>query len=270
MITLTDLTERIDRSLETLSQDLARGRSETLVAYLKAMARFHRYSVSNVLLIYSQRPDARQVAGFHTWKKLGRHVKRGEKSIAIVAPVARHLKTSEPGEGDAEGRVIVSGFKAAHVFDIAQTAGEPVPEAPTVRGDPGPFVERLKEHTRSLGIELRTEHLPRDISGASCGGAIVLSPDLSPAEEFSTLVHELAHEMLHLKERRGQTTRTVRETEAEAVAFVVSTAVGLEVGTASSDYIQSYRGTPDTLAESLGLIQRAAASILAGIAPHAV
>jgi hypothetical protein len=262
---LTDLTERIDGSLETLSGDLARGKSESLVAYLKAMARFHRYSFSNILLIYFQRPEARQVAGFHTWRKFGRFVRRGEKGIAIIAPVARRAKATEREEEESQGRTIVSGFRAAHVFDIAQTDGKPLPEASTVRGDPGQSIERLRQHTRSLGIELRTEHLPLGVSGASCGGAIVLSPDLSPAEEFSTLVHELAHEILHKKER-GKTTRTVRETEAEAVAFVVSSAVGLDVGTSSSDYIQLYRGTPDTLAESLALIQGAAAAILAGIA----
>jgi hypothetical protein len=57
---------------------------------------------------------------------------------------------------------------------------------------------------------------------------------MQPAEEFSTLVHEIAHEMLHRGDRRTLTTKQVRETEAEAVAFVVCQSVGLQNGTASS------------------------------------
>ncbi len=159
------------------------------------------------------------------------------------------------------------GFKAAHVFDVSQTEGEPLPERPIAHGDPGQFTERLKAHIHSLGIELLSEPLPMGVYGASCGNTIFLSPYLPPAEEFSVLAHELAHQLMHGKDRRKDTSRTVRETEAEAVAFVVGTAVGLDVGTASSDYIQLYRGGPDTLAESLGLIQGVAATILTGILP---
>ena len=43
--------------------------------------------------------------------------------------------------------------------------------------------------------------------------------------------------MLHRGDRRTLTTKQVRETEAEAVAFVVCQAVGLETGTASADYV---------------------------------
>jgi len=58
----------------------------------------------------------------------------------------------------------------------------------------------------------------------------------SPAEEFATLAHELAHEMMHRDERRNSTSKRSRETEAEAVAFVVCHATGLETGSASRDY----------------------------------
>ena len=88
--------------------------------------------------------------------------------------------------------------------------------------------------------------------GMSYGGRIAILPGQSKAEEFSTLVHETAHEMLHKAERRTATTKTVRETEAEAVAFVVGKAVGLVNGTASADYIHLYHGNASLLAESLG------------------
>jgi hypothetical protein len=92
-----------------------------------------------------------------------------------------------------------------------------------------------------------------------------LLPGQSKAEEFTTLVHETAHELLHKAERRTMTTPTVRETEAEAVAFIVGQSVGLEMGTASSDYIQMYAGNAALLAESLEVIQRTSAVILAAI-----
>jgi hypothetical protein len=99
----------------------------------------------------------------------------------------------------------------------------------------------------------------------SYGGRIAILPGQSKAEEFSTLVHETAHEMLHKAERRTATTKTVRE--AEAVAFVVGNAVGLVTGNASADYIHLYHGNASLLAESLEVIQQTASVILAALEP---
>ncbi len=91
---------------------------------------------------------------------------------------------------------------------------------------------------------------------------------MQPAEEFCTLVHEIAHEMLHRGDRRTLTTKQVRETEAEAVAFVVCQSVGLQNGTSSQDYIQLWHGDASLLRESLEAVQQTAAVILGGIAPE--
>jgi hypothetical protein len=91
---------------------------------------------------------------------------------------------------------------------------------------------------------------------------------MTAAEEFSTLVHELAHEMIHKTERRSLISKTVKETEAESVAFVVTKAIGLETGTASADYIQLYRGDAKLLQESLEVVQRTAEVILGAITPE--
>ena len=123
------------------------------------------------------------------------------------------------------------------------------------------------EFVNAQGIELEFNERIAPAMGVSYGGKIVLLSGQSKAEEFSTLVHELAHEMLHKADRRKTTTRVVRETEAEAIAFVVSKAVGLETGTASSDYIQLYHGNASLLAESLEVIQKASAVILAALKP---
>jgi len=91
---------------------------------------------------------------------------------------------------------------------------------------------------------------------------------MNPAEEFSTLVHEIGREMLHRGDRRTLTTKQVRETEAEAVAFVVCQTVGLQTGTASADYIQLWHGDANLLRESLEAVQRTAAIIFGAIGPE--
>ena len=91
---------------------------------------------------------------------------------------------------------------------------------------------------------------------------------MKPAEEFSVLAHELAHEILHRGEPARALSRTVRETEAEAVAFVVCQAVGLDTNTAASDYIQLWDGNKDTLQASLDRIQRTAAEIIDDFLPE--
>lgn len=55
-------------------------------AALRVAARLHSYSPNNRLLIMVQRLDATRVAGFGTWKSLGRTVRKGEKGISILAP----------------------------------------------------------------------------------------------------------------------------------------------------------------------------------------
>ena len=151
------------------------------------------------MLIASQKATATHVAGFHTWHKLGRFVKKGEKGILILAPIVRAKSQSvEQTETDESSTAV--GFRAA-----------------------------------------------------------------APAEEFATLAHEVAHELMHRDERRTSTSKRSRETEAEAVAFVVCQAIGLETGSAAQDYIQLYEGDAKLLSESLQHIQQTATRILNAI-----
>jgi len=251
-----------DDALNRLVELLEQGHSETLTAYLATLARFHRYSFGNALLIHFQRPDATRVGGFHTWRKLGRCVKRGEKGIAILAPcVYRRTEGNEPD--DAPERA-VRGFRVVHVFDVSQTEGDPLPAFAAVRGDPGSYLPRLKELVAAQGIVLEyTDHL-NGADGASSGGRIVLRHGLDLAEEFGVLVHELAHELLHHTPNMDKPRRTV-ELEAEAIAFVVCHAIRLDTNTASSDYIQLYRGNREALEASLATIQRTASGILSDL-----
>jgi len=261
-----EIKKLTDAALTNLILALEQGKSQSLQNYLSAMARFHTYSWGNVLLIASQRPDATRVAGFHTWLKLNQHVRKGEKDIVIIAPMVIRKKESEVTEDD---QTRIFGFRSAYVFDVSQTEGEPLGEFAQVQGDPGQYTGRLKAFAACRGIAIEFSAEIGSASGISLGGKIILKPDLSPAEEFSVLVHELAHERLHHGERRRETNKCVRETEAEAVAFVITQAIGLDTNTAAVDYIQLYRGDKAALVESLDFIQSAAAEILAFLSPGA-
>jgi len=257
----------IDGALNDLAAALEQGKSQTLVAYLAAMAKFHRYSFGNVLLIAAQRPDARRVAGYRTWQQLGRQVKHGEKGILIFAPMFLKNRADESSPetstGDESDKLL--RFRVVHVFDESQTEGEPLAEHATVNGDPAGFADKLKKFAAESGIVVEYSPDLGSAHGYSHGGRIVLRDKLLPAEAFSTLAHELAHEFLHHGEDAVRGSKTVRETEAEAVAFVVSHAIGLDTNTASSDYIQLYAGDKDTLSQSLDRIQKTASRILAAI-----
>jgi antirestriction protein ArdC len=257
------------RKLTTQATDqliaaLQEGHSETLNHYLAAMTRFHRYSLANIMLIVSQRRDATRVAGFRTWNKLGRFVRKGEKGIFVLAPIMRR-KTEGPDNLELKESTTPAGFRPVYVFDISQTDGQELPVICSVSGDPQHYREELARFVRQLGIVLEYSEDIAPALGTSSGGKISLLPGQSPAEEFVTLAHELAHELMHRAERRSTTSKRVRETEAEAVAFVVSQAIGLEAASAAKDYIELYSGDVQLLTESLESIQRIANSILDGI-----
>jgi hypothetical protein len=258
--------EVASKALENLAESLRQGQSEVLRSYLSAMGKFHRYSASSVLLIIAQRPDATRVAGYQTWKKLHRQVTRGAKGIVIFAPLVRCAVERNACELEAEQQTLLS-FRAAVVFDVADTEGQPLPEFAKFEGNPGEYLERLKALATQSGsaLEYSTSILPAQ--GQCSAGKITLLPDLAPAEEFHVLAHELAHARLHFTARRVETTKSIRETEAESVAFVVSQAIGLETNSASCDYVKLYNGDTETLAQSLGHIQQVSADILSSIAP---
>jgi antirestriction protein ArdC len=106
-----------ETALNRLMAALAEGQSAALKQYLTVMSRFRKYSWSNVLLIYSQFPQATHVGGYHFWLKLGRHVRKGEKGIAILAPMVGRKRSSDDEQLAEDDRTRVFGFKACHVWD---------------------------------------------------------------------------------------------------------------------------------------------------------
>ena len=199
------------------------------------------------------------------------------RSILILAPMVgyRRLKQEETAanidtDAKEERKQQLVGFRAVYVFDVTQTEGKDLPTLTEIQGDVSGYRERLFGFVEAQGIEL-VFHKP----DCTCKGSFswwerCTGTGMQPAEEFSTLVHEIGHEMLHRGDRRTLTTKQVRETEAEAVSFVVCQAVGLQTGTSSQDYIQLWHGDADLLRESLEAVQHTAAVILEGITPEPV
>jgi len=264
------IAEAVATASEQLVAALKAGQTEVLKRYLEAMGRFRKYSFTNCMLIFCQKPDATRVAGFHTWKSLGRHVKKGERGVMIMAPMVRTKRAKSEGKVvriDAESETYVT-FRPVYVFDQSQTEGDPLPDLHSTRveGDATVYLERLTKHVTDSGVTLEFGTPASGDDGLSYGGKIMLKEGMTGAETFSVLVHELSHELLHKGDRRKNTTKTVRETEAEAVAHVVCSSLGFATNGAAEIYIGLYEGDADLLMASLNLVQKTATDILVAIA----
>ena len=263
-----DAVELADKCLRELAASLEQGQTEVLENYLSALARFHHYSFGNMMMIMAQFPDASKVAGFHTWRKLGRSVKQGESGIAILAPMIGRKKD----ESESNNRTDVSesksksvfGFRAVHVFDISQTEGEELPKLSEISGSPGLNLACLVSVYDTLNIKLETRPMPEGIRGASLGGHVVVKEGMDQSMRFRIFAHELSHEILHSHMVRDDVTKnhSLIETEAEAVAFVVCKAYGVDTQALSSEYIRLHRGDSKLLMASLDRIQQTATKII--------
>lgn len=239
--------------------------SEQWRRHLDVQGRFHRYSFGNVVLIAAQCPDASRVAGFRAWKKLGRSVRKGEKAIWILAPmVAREAEDSDGESGEHRGTV--RAFRYVAVFDISQTDGEELPGVcRRLLGDePAQCFGRLTEVAGSVGYAVDVTELPDGVNGdcAFTRRRIRVEGRNSPAQRVKTLVHELAHALLH----EGLGDRALAELEAESTSYVVCRVLGLDSGAYSFGYVASWAGGGDQavagIRASCGRIQQAAAVIL--------
>jgi antirestriction protein ArdC len=252
-------TRQARERLEAAVQELAS--SEGWTRYLETRAKFHRYSFGNVALIASQRPNATMVAGYRKWQEMGRQVRRGERGIAIFAPMVRKVETDG---GDEETKV---QFRIVHVFDVAQTDGEPVAQLPIRRveddsAEAEHVTRTLLEVARSQGLEVRTAELGGPL-GSYDGHVITLSAELrASGATAKTLAHELGH---HFDGAAGRIdAHSDKEIVAESVAYVVCRAAGLETAGYSAAYVLSWADSdPARLRALAERIHRVAAPILA-------
>jgi Zn-dependent peptidase ImmA (M78 family) len=220
------------------------------------------------MLILMQKPEASFVAGYRQWqKKFNRHVKKGEKGIAILAPFTykkEDKKTnlnSNADDGETE-EVKRTYFNTVYVFDISQTEGEPVPELDMeIENSNKELISLLLDYAASQEIEVDFKTLSGSTEGYSRGGEIVINDNANETEQASILVHELAHEHLHFNSESNSLnlSKEIIEMEAEAVAFVVMDYFNIE--SKSDKYLALYKESYD-LMESFKRINDVSSRIL--------
>jgi len=236
--------------------------SEGWQRFATARALLRGYSLTNTLLILSQRPEATTVASYRRWIALGRQVRRGEQALRIWAPSVRR----ERDEATDEETAAVRRFVLVPVFDISQTEGPPLPEPPPiapltgeshahllrhVEEDAGRAGYRVERHNvtpgRSQGYVDHQRHL------------IVLASTLAPNGQVAVLVHELAH--VH-GARYDQLGRAGAEVVAETAAHIALAGVGLDTGRQSVPYVAGWAdAAPQKLASYAEATHRIAAAL---------
>jgi antirestriction protein ArdC len=280
---MKEILAKLDEGVKSLFE------SDKYAEYLSVMSRFHNYSTRNTLLIYTQNPDARRVAGYSSWKNnFNRQVKKGEHGIKILAPIAvKAVQESEKLDPvtkqpilDEHGNAMTetvertfARFKAVSVFDIGQTEGDPLPElAETLTGDVERY-ELFMDALRAVSpLPIVFEQMPPDTDGVChFGDRIAIREGMSEIQTVSAVIHEMAHAKLHDRDSLdadGKTKpRRVEETEAESVSYVVCQKFKIDTGANSFGYLGSWAKTEETkeLQASLDTIRKAAAELIDGI-----
>jgi hypothetical protein len=255
-----DLLGSLERGFQRIQE------SEEFRRYLDTVSRFHSYSVANTMLIWMQRPDATLVAGFRTWLSLGRHVQKGEKGIRIFAPIQypRTKQTSgEPTDNSEDHETRPIRFRSISVFDISQTKGEDLAQAPVslLSGDDLGLWKRLANiaHGENLTIDRKPG---RGGPGQANGWydrarrEVWVDPSLEPRMAAKTLCHEIGHHYAEHIDRRAE-----HETIAESVAYIVLGHFAIDAGDYSFGYLASWTDVA-TFKAKLGDIQAIAGRII--------
>ena len=283
-----EITDKLEEGLKELFE------SEKYKTYLSTMSKFHNYSFNNTLLIAMQKPEATLVAGYKAWQKnFERHVNKGEKAIRILAPAPYKIKEErdklDPVTGemmfDENGmpqkeqvEVTIPAFRAVSVFDVSQTDGKPIPELEaqellsTVEGYED-FVQALMN---VAPVPIGFEDIPGDSKGYfhTEEKRIAVQENMSESQTLKTMVHEVAHSMLHNKEinrddlmEAPAKDRNTKEVEAESVAYTVCQHFGIDTSDYSFGYIAGWSSGKDMkeLKSSLGTIRKTASELITGI-----
>jgi hypothetical protein len=282
----------IETWLDELIEQVGEARSsETFREWLDVQSRFHDYSYRNTLLIKLQCPGATRVAGYRTWQaEFDRQVEEGAEAIWIWAPiVTRRCPECERSRRDHEGADCeydatppeewpegVVGFKPVPVFDVSQTAGEPLPELETAAtGDGDALLDQLLEQAGTLGAGVRVVPASDWTHGDANGVCSwPQGPDADPVIELreradaaataGTMLHELAHARLHAGGAEADE-RSKREIEAEAVAYIVGRYFGLDTAN-SAFYLAAWADDGrDAIAERMNRISSTAEALIEAI-----
>jgi len=267
--------EEGERKIDTVLRQLQSGvesiqDSSQFRIFLTTMAKFHNYSMGNQILIAIQKPEATKVAGFNTWKDLGRFVRRGEKAISILAPVMPPKPKKEKAEeAEAEEEELTAPqpvyFKVVSVFDISQTEGKPLPEfdVPVLTGAANDkLFAKAITLARNQGLDVTYEPMPQmdpAVMGFYSGKTIWIKPGESDAQQLKTLLHEMAH---YYSEGVFRIPRQTAETIAESAAFAVGAHFGFDSGVRSFPYVALWAQDKKVLNANLANIRKVASTML--------
>ncbi len=254
--------------------------SDQFRLFLTTMSKFHDYSIGNQILIMFQRPDATRVAGFTTWRNLGRWVKKGEKGIAILAPVmpprpvcpacgGKVAKNARycPNCGEALEEMVDSPrfFRVVYVFDVSQTEGKPLPEfaVPVLTGEANEdLFTWLRYHLKQKEIPLDFSPKPDlnpGVKGYYSREGIWIRPEEPAAQQLKTLLHEVAH---YYSEDVFRLPRADAETIAESTAYVVGAHFGFDTGVRSFPYVALWAQDKKVLENNLGAIRKVSTTMI--------
>lgn len=244
--------------------------STEYLKFLKVMAKFHRYSANNCLLIKMQNPNATQVAGFHAWRKnFERTVKKGETGISILAPalykttITREEVDKETGEiVEKKTEVSKQYFKTVNVFDVSQTDGKELPKLVNELNfdvkNSKLFIDAIAKIASEKNIEFKLENIQGETKGyfSALKNIIAVKKGMSDAQTIKTAIHELAHAELH-SDNSSDTARNKKEIEAESIAFIVAEHFGIDTSNYSFPYIATWSKDKEItdLKESLNIIR---------------
>ena len=231
--------------------------------FLKFQKNFRNYSFNNLILIFSQFPDATKVAGKSKWLKLKRELIEDAQKIWIIAPIPRQydkkVKTIVDGEEIEKVETVqYNNYRYVYVYDISQTEGEPLPlQRETLDNDNmGYFYEKLKSFSKLPVIE-------KKLSGGTDGyynpseKNIAIKDTLSLNDKASVLLHELAHAMYD--DFDYEKDRNLSEVFVESIAYIVANHFGLDTSRCSFNYIIKWaKGEPKTVIELGNKIQKCA------------
>ena len=242
---------------------------------LDTMSKFYKYSANNCFLILAQMPDATHVAGYRAWAdKFGRQVKKGEKAIRIIAPCPHKKQTervNEDGEVEAKEIQWVS-YRAVPVFDISQTEGEDLPEiAHDLTGGVDGYEELLERVKGISPVAVKFEEVRGGAHGfySHLTNSITVKEGMSEQQTVKTLVHEIAHAILHNEEgEQKDADSNTREVQAESVAYIVCKHIGIDTSDYSFGYVAGWSGGKETkeLTASMEVIRKTAAGIIESLA----
>ena len=271
-------TDKIKTALTAIEQGLATINSDKdWIRYLTFCSSFYNYSYNNIFLIMMQRPDASFVAGYTTWRKMNRYVKKGEKGIGILCPCIRKVEVfKEPDninvyhdkEAEKEVKKVVSGFRIGYVFDLSQTDGDDSMLPVLVTGLQGSSKQEQEVYEALLKY-VSSKYCVQEVTGISAKGSynldtqvITVRSDLQYQQKLKSLLHELSHAIDFSMNPDLTIQRNKRELIAESCAFVVCLRLGIDTSSYSFSYLKSWLKDPKELGEIADCVQKISSKII--------